>query len=82
MNRTLASLSLHLSDDTRIDCCVYPTAPPILTITFARGYLHLSNDDRDEVTEKDLATARALAEHAQTYLAECERLHAAGKAAV
>lgn len=73
---SLISINIHLGPDTQFRCYTYPDTSPILSMTFDGGWLDLAPRERKTITDQDLRNARALVAQAQTYLAECERLHA------
>lgn len=72
--------SVHVSvcpdDHAHAYCSAYADQAPILTVSHADVTVTVSPPERPAVGETDLYFARALAEAADTYLAEITRLHA------
>jgi hypothetical protein len=73
---------VRLTASTRIYCCTYEDAAPILTIHDGPADITITNPGRGEATGDDVAFARELADAAARYLAEVERLAAADRAAI
>ena len=69
--------SLHLSGASWIQCCIYPDAPPILSVKDAHVSVAITVPDRAKVTVDDLDTAVHLAEGIADYIAELRRRLAA-----
>ncbi len=72
--KSFGSMSMHLDEDARIDCCTYPDCAPILTIDGIRFGFTITAAHRRLCGPVDVANARALAEAVAVYLAEVERL--------
>jgi hypothetical protein len=67
---------VRLTANTRIYCCTYEDAAPILTIQDGAADITITNPGRGEVTEEDVRFGRELAEAVNRYAAELEK-HAA-----
>jgi hypothetical protein len=67
---------VRLTGSTRIRCCTYEDAAPILTISDGPAEITITNPGRGEVTEEDVRLGRLLAEAVNRYAAELEK-HAA-----
>jgi hypothetical protein len=65
--------SLHLSGNSFIHCCTYPTDPPILSVKDAHVSVAVTVPDRHKVTPEDVDTARQLAAAVAAYITELER---------
>ncbi|WP_067451398.1 hypothetical protein [Actinomadura macra] len=70
------SVSVHLGADAMIRCCTYTDAAPILTLSSDGLSVAVTGAGGDAVSAVDVDNARLLLRAAQTFLAECERLHA------
>ena len=73
---------VRLTDSTYIRCCTYDDHPPILTIQDGPAEITITSPGRGEVTEDDVKLGRLLAEAANRYVAELERLAAKNSTAV
>jgi hypothetical protein len=71
---------VRLTASTRIQCCIYDDAAPILAIADAAVDITITNPGRGEVTEEDVRFGRLLAEAVNRYAAELERLAARDQA--
>ena len=67
---------VRLTASTRIQCCTYDNAAPILAIADAAADITITNPGRGEVTEQDVRFGRLLADAVNRYAAELERLAA------
>ena len=67
---------VRLTASTRIQCCTYDNAAPILAIADAAVDITITNPGRGEVTEQDVRFGRLLADAVNRYAAELERLAA------
>ena len=67
---------VRLTASTRIQCCTYDNAAPILAIADAAVDITITSPGRGEVTEEDVRFGRLLAEAVTRYAAELERLAA------
>ena len=67
---------VRLTASTRIRCCTYDDAAPILTIQDGPADLTITSPGQGEVTADDVRFGRALAEAAARYAAELEKLAA------
>lgn len=72
---------VRLTASTRIHCCTYEDAAPILTIHDGPADITITNPGRGEATQDDVAFARELADAAARYLAEVEKFATANRAA-
>jgi hypothetical protein len=63
---------VRLTASTRIDCCTYDDAAPILTIRDGAADITITNPGQGEVTEDDVAFGRQLAQAVTRYAAELE----------
>ena len=73
---------VRLTGSTWIRCCTYEDAAPILTIQDGPAEITITNVAHGEVTEDDVKLGRLLAEAANRYAAELERLAAKNSTAV
>ncbi len=71
---------VRLTASTRIQCCTYDNAAPILAIADAAVDITITNPGRGEVTEQDVSFGRQLADAVNRYAAELERLAASDQA--
>jgi hypothetical protein len=69
------SLSVHLGANTRITCHAYPDTGPILGMYGADIALTVHGSKHKAVDATDVANAKALADAAAVYLAECQRIY-------
>jgi len=67
---------VRLTASTRIQCCTYDNAAPILAIQDAAVDITITNPGRGEVTEVDVRFGRLLADAVNRYAAELEKLAA------
>jgi hypothetical protein len=67
---------VRLTGSTWIRCCTYADQAPILTIQDGPAEITITNLVHGEVTEDDVKLGRLLAEAANRYAAELERLAA------
>ncbi len=67
---------VRLTASTWIRCCTYDDHAPILTIQDGPAEITITSPGRSEVTEDDVKLGRLLAEAANRYAAELERLAA------
>src|ERR1700748_1728266 len=67
---------VRLTGRSRIRCCTYDDAAPILTINDGPAEIVITNPGRGEVTEEDVRLGRPLAEAVTRYAADLEK-HAA-----
>ena len=67
---------VRLTASTRIYCCTYDDAAPILTIRDGPADIVITNPGQGEVTEDDVRFGRLLAEAVNRYAAELEKLAA------
>lgn len=75
---SLASISFHLGEDVRFHCTTYANTAPILTMHICGASVDITTSGaRDQVSGEALTVVREFVAQAQTFLAECERLHAA-----
>ena len=72
---------VRLTASTRIQCCTYADAAPILAIRDGAADITITSPGRGEVTEDDVAFGRELAEAVNRYAAELERLAVKNRAA-
>ena len=72
---------VRLTASTWIRCCTYADHTPILTIQDGPAEITITSPGRSEVTEDDVKLGHLLAEAANRYAAELERLAAASRAA-
>ena len=72
------SATARLNGGSRIYCHRYEESAPILSITDAHVRLSVSVPDPDQVTAEDVSFGRLLAETVARYVAELEKLAAAG----
>jgi hypothetical protein len=72
---------VRLTASTRIYCCTYEDAAPILTIQDGAADITITNPGRGEVTGEDVRFGRLLAEAVTRYAAELETHAAANHAA-
>jgi hypothetical protein len=63
---------VRLTASTRIDCCTYDDAAPILTIRDGAADITITNPGKGEVTEDDVTFGRQLADAVARYAAELE----------
>ena len=73
---------VRLTASTRIQCCTYDNAAPILAIQDAAADITITNPGRGEVTEQDVKFGRLLADAVNRYAAELEKLAARDQATV
>jgi hypothetical protein len=73
---------VRLTASTWVRCCTYADAAPILTIQDGPAEITITSPGRGEVTEDDVKLGRLLAEAANRYVAELERLAAKNSTAV
>ena len=71
---------VRVTASTRIQCCTYENAAPILVIQDAAVDITITNPGRGEVTEEDVRFDRLLADAVNRYAAELERLAARDQA--
>jgi hypothetical protein len=72
--KSITSLGVYVSADTWVTCHRYPEQTPILVIDAGTTSLSISVKGRD-ATESAVKFARELAQQAQAFAAEVERLH-------
>ena len=82
---SFSRIGFHVGADWRVDCHAYDDATPLLDIDAGTSSVVISIRKRDP-DEGAVKFARALADEAQKFAAEVERMHAAqsggdGKAA-
>ena len=65
---------VRLTASTRIQCCTYDNAAPILAIQDAAVDITITNPGRGDVTEQDVRFGRLLADAVNRYAAELEKL--------
>ena len=75
MSGSYGSLSVHLGANTRITCHAYPDTGPILGVYGADIALTVHVNKHKAMDAADVANAKALADAAAVYLAECERVY-------
>ena len=75
MSGSYGSLSVHLGANTRITCHAYPDTGPILGVYGADIALTVHVNKHKAVDAADVANAKALADAAAVYLAECQRVY-------
>jgi len=63
---------IRLTASTRIQCCTYDDAAPILAIRDGAADITITNPGQGEVTEEDVAFGRQLADAVARYAAELE----------
>jgi hypothetical protein len=80
-DESFSTFSLYVGADTWVACHHYPAKTPILVVDVPGMSVSISVRGR-EATESALAFARSLAQHAQAFAAEVERLHAEQAGAV
>ncbi len=73
---------VRLTGSTWIRCCTYDDHAPILTVQDGPAEITITSPGRSEVTEEDVKLGRLLAEAANRYAAELERLAAKNPTAV
>ncbi|MBB6346099.1 hypothetical protein FHU36_002608 [Nonomuraea muscovyensis] len=75
---SLAAISFHLGEDVQFRCHTYADAAPILSMNICGASVDITTSgERDRVSSEALAIVREFVAQARTFLAECERLHAA-----
>jgi hypothetical protein len=72
---TSMNVIFHAGTDSTVRCNTYPDTTPILCLDGTQTSVMISATSRD-VTPEGVEFARALAQQAQCYAAEMERLHA------
>jgi hypothetical protein len=73
----LGSVSVHAGAGSSVICHVYNDTPPILTYSAGRWCMSITVSGHDRpLTDKAVRFARELADQAQRFAAECERLYA------
>jgi hypothetical protein len=75
-DRPFARISLHVGDESRAECFTYTTSTPILDIRAGNASVAISIARRDIIDDTAVQFARELAQQAQAFAAEVERLHA------
>lgn len=68
---------VHAGADSGVHCSTYPGEAPILALDTGRTSTNITVADRNDVDADAVRFARELAEAAQQFAAECERLYAA-----
>ena len=71
------SLGVYAGSDATVRCSTYPHEGPILAVDTRRVSVNLAVAGRKDTPAWAVQFARQLAEQAQVFAAECERLHAA-----
>jgi hypothetical protein len=74
--RSHASMSAHAGEGASVTCNIYPDTTPILSVDLPGVWLNISLANRKaHVSEQAVTFARALAQAAQQFAAEAERLY-------
>jgi len=74
-NRPFARISMHLGDESHAECFTYDNSCPILDIRAGNASVAVSLN-RSEIDDTAVNLARELAQQAQLFATEVERLHA------
>jgi hypothetical protein len=73
---SFSHVSVHVGDGWHVRTAIYPNSTPILEIDAGPSYISISLR-RNETDKAAVEFARALADEAQKFAAEVERMHAA-----
>lgn len=75
-SRPFARLSLHIGEESHAECFTYDNSTPILDIRAGNASVAVSLT-RNHIDQAAVNLARELAQQAQLFATEVERLHAA-----
>jgi len=76
VRRAFSRMTVHVAQDSRVECFSYVARSPILDISAGSSSVGICLAG-DEITDEAVAFARDLAEAARVFAAEVERLHVA-----
>ncbi len=70
-------IGVHVGESWRVWCDSYAATTPILTIGAGQVTVHISIARREEIPAEAVEFARELAQQAERFAVDCERLNAA-----